>query len=52
MEEIRNAYEILVGKPVGKRPPGRPRRGWEKKQGRKMWIRCMWFRIGTSGGFL
>jgi hypothetical protein len=26
MEETRNAYEILVGKPEGKRPLGRPRR--------------------------
>jgi hypothetical protein len=28
MEEKRNAYRILVGKPVGKRPLGRPRRRW------------------------
>jgi len=26
--EMRNAYEILVGKPQGKRPLGRPRCGW------------------------
>jgi hypothetical protein len=25
----RNAYRILVGKPEGKRPLGRPRNGWE-----------------------
>jgi hypothetical protein len=25
----RNAYRILVGKPEGKRPLGRPRRRWE-----------------------
>jgi hypothetical protein len=24
----RNAYRILVGKPEGKRPAGRPRRRW------------------------
>jgi hypothetical protein len=24
-----NSYRILVGKPEGKRPPGRPRRRWE-----------------------
>jgi hypothetical protein len=29
MEEMRNAYNILVGKPEGKRPLGRPRRRWE-----------------------
>jgi hypothetical protein len=23
------AYRVLVGKPEGKRPPGRPRRRWE-----------------------
>jgi hypothetical protein len=28
MGESRNAYRILVGKPEGKRPPGRPRRRW------------------------
>jgi hypothetical protein len=28
MVEKRNAYRILVGKPEGKRPLGRPRRRW------------------------
>jgi hypothetical protein len=28
MEEKRNAYGILVGKPEGKRPLGRPRGRW------------------------
>jgi hypothetical protein len=28
MGEKRNEYRILVGKPEGKRPPGRPRRRW------------------------
>jgi hypothetical protein len=26
--EKRNVYRILLGKPEGKRPLGRPRRGW------------------------
>jgi hypothetical protein len=26
--EERNAYRLLVGKPDGRRPLGRPRRGW------------------------
>jgi len=29
MGERRGVYRILVGKPVGKRPLGRPRRRWE-----------------------
>jgi hypothetical protein len=29
MGEWRGVYRVLVGKPVGKRPLGRPRRGWE-----------------------
>jgi hypothetical protein len=29
-DEIRNAYRILVGKPEGTKPLGRPRRRWEE----------------------
>ena len=29
MEEGRNAFKNLTGKPTGKRPLGRPRRRWE-----------------------
>ncbi|KAJ4429429.1 hypothetical protein ANN_21598 [Periplaneta americana] len=29
MDESRNAYRVLVGRPVRKRPLGRPRRRWE-----------------------
>jgi hypothetical protein len=28
MGEMRNVYRLLVGKPEGKRPLGRPRRWW------------------------
>jgi hypothetical protein len=35
MEEKRNAYRLLVGKPEGKRPLGRPRRRWADNIG---WI--------------
>jgi hypothetical protein len=28
MREKRNAYEVLMGMPGGKRPPGEPRRMW------------------------
>jgi hypothetical protein len=29
MEEMRNSYSIVVGKPEGKRPLGRPRHRWD-----------------------
>jgi hypothetical protein len=29
MGEERNGYRVLIGKPEGKRPLGRPRRKWE-----------------------
>ena len=29
MDQFRNAYRVLVGKPASKRPLGRPRRRWE-----------------------
>ena len=29
MEQSRNAYRVLVGKPEGKGPLGRPRRRWD-----------------------
>ena len=31
LELSRNAYRVLVGRPEGKRPLGRPRRKWEGK---------------------
>jgi hypothetical protein len=50
MEEKRNAYRILVGKPEGKRPLGRPRRRWEDNIRMVVWTGLIWLRIGTSGG--
>jgi hypothetical protein len=29
MGEVRDAYNIVVGRPEGRRPLGRPRRRWE-----------------------
>jgi hypothetical protein len=58
MGETRNAYRILVGKPEGKRPLGRPRCRWvdnikmDLRQDGMVWIGLKWFRIGTSGGLL
>jgi hypothetical protein len=43
MGEGRKVYKLLVGKPEGKRPLGRPRRRWE--DGMKMDIR----EIGWEG---
>jgi hypothetical protein len=31
MGEERNVYRVLIGKPEGKRPLGRPRRKWEEE---------------------
>jgi hypothetical protein len=30
MGEERKAYKVLMGKPEGKRPVGRPRRRWDQ----------------------
>jgi hypothetical protein len=59
MGQKRNACRILVGKPEGERPAGRPGlRGriilkWilERKDG-VVWTGVIWIRIGTSGGLL
>jgi hypothetical protein len=59
MGEKLNAYKILVGKPEGKRPLGKPRRTWEdnikmdlREIGSVLWTGLIWLRIGTSGGML
>jgi hypothetical protein len=38
MGEKRNAYRLLVGKPEGKRPLGRPRRRWMDSTCIKMYL--------------
>jgi hypothetical protein len=59
MEEMRNAYKILVGKPEGKRLFIRPRRRWQviselilEKWGWRVWIGFIWLRAGTGDRFL
>jgi hypothetical protein len=53
MGETGNAYRILVGKPEGKRPLGRPRRRWVDNIKMDLGeIGSNWLRIGTSGGLL
>ena len=58
MGEDGGVHRVLVGKPEGKRPLGRPRRRWEDNikmdlqevgGGRGDWS---WLRIGTGGGHL
>ena len=44
MEEARNAFKIVTGKPTGKRPFGRPRRRWEDN------IRMNFEEIGNNAG--
>jgi hypothetical protein len=57
MGERRGDYRVLVGKPEGKRPLGRPRRRWKnnikmdlQEVEAKVWIGSSWLRIVTSGG--
>jgi hypothetical protein len=56
MGEKRNAYRLLVRKPEGRRPLGRPRRTWLDNirmnlvEGDVDWIG--WLRIGTGGELL
>jgi hypothetical protein len=56
---VRGAYNILVGRPEGRRPLGRPRRRWEDnikmelwEIGFEVWIGFIGLRIGTGGGLL
>jgi hypothetical protein len=37
MGEVRGAYNILVGRPEGRRPLGRPRRKWEDNIKMDLW---------------
>jgi hypothetical protein len=60
MGEERKVYKVLVGKPEGKRPLGRPRRRWEDEIRMDLWeigLGGVWFgfdclRTGTVGGLL
>jgi hypothetical protein len=55
MSEKRKAYSLLVGKPEGKRPQGKPRRRWVENirmdVGEVGWVDVdwVWLRIGTGG---
>jgi len=59
MGERRGVNSILVGKPEGKRPCGRPTRRWRiilrwifRKWVVEVWTGLSWFMIGTGGGNL
>jgi hypothetical protein len=59
MGEERKVYNVLVGKPEGKRPLGRPRRRWEDgprmdlgETGRAAWRGFSWLRIRACSGLL
>jgi len=59
MEERRGVYRVLVEKPEGKRPLGRPGRRWmdninidPQKVGCGVWTGSSWLRLGTGGGHL
>jgi hypothetical protein len=59
MGEERKVYKVLVGKPEGKRPLGRPRRRREdgirmdlREPGWGVWIGFDWLRIGIGGELL
>ena len=59
MGEDREVHRVLVGKPEGKRPLGRPRRRWDdnikmdlQDVGGVMGTGWSWLRIGTGGGHL
>jgi len=59
MGERRGGYRVLMGKPEGKGPFGRPRYRWEDNYKMKLqdvgwgaWTGLIWFRIGTDGRYL
>jgi hypothetical protein len=59
MEQGICVYRVLVGKPVGKRPLGRPRRRWGDNikmdlqgVGCGRWTGLRWLSIETGGGHL
>jgi hypothetical protein len=57
--ERRSEYRVLVGKPEGKRPFGRPMRKWDDNIKMNLeeirwgaWTGLIWLRIGAGGGHL
>jgi hypothetical protein len=57
MGERRGVCRVMVRRPEGKRPPGRPRSKWEdnikmdlQEVGCGVWSGSTWLRRGTGGG--
>ena len=55
----RGAYGVLVGRPEGRRPVGRPMHRWEnvikmdiQEVGWGAWTGLLWLRVGRVGGLL
>jgi hypothetical protein len=51
MGERRGVYRVLLGRPEGKRPLGRPRRRWEdniKMDLREIWIDVNWIQLAQD----
>jgi hypothetical protein len=56
---VSDVCRASVGKPEGKKPPGRRRLGWEdnftvdlQEVGWGAWTGLIWLRIGTGSGYL
>jgi len=59
MGDRRGVCMVLVGKPEGRRPLGRPRQRWKdnikmdiQEVGFGVWTGSSWLRVGTVGGHL
>ena len=57
MGERQGIYRVLVGKPEGKRPLGRPRHRWEDNIKMDLWdvgvwTGSSWLMVGTGGRHL
>ena len=59
IRDSKYVYRVLVGKPEGNRPLGRPRLRWEDnikmelhEVGCGVWTGSSWFKIGTGDGHL
>ena len=59
IRERRGVYRVLMGRPEGKKPLGRPRHKWQgnikmdlQEVRCRTWAGLIWLKIGTGGGLL